>query len=163
MLIYTEDMNQRGVVRQGATTARRWKSVRWRSRQETSPQVRAALEERRKVDGLQWGAFVANEFGLFANVSVPLQRNRIRRGWVVAPVELQTLSRITRDLSTRFGTHAFILDGDDHVLAEQRLADPKAHEGGYRAVDVPWPISATRCLPATPCANRSQSSTERNT
>ena len=48
----------------------------------------------------------------------------------VAPVELQTLSRITRDLSTRFGTHAFILDGDDHVLAEQRLADPKAHEEG---------------------------------
>ena len=97
---------------------------------ETSAQVRAVLEQRRQVDGRQWGAFVANEHGVFANVSMPLARDGTRRGWVVAAVELQTLSNITNELSARFGTHAFILDGDDRVMADERLADPKAREAG---------------------------------
>jgi adenylate cyclase len=55
-------------------------------------------------------------------------------GWVVAPVELQTLSRIARDLSLRFGTHAFILDGEDRILADERLADPAAKQSGIEAL-----------------------------
>lgn len=93
---------------------------------EKSPQVRAALEGRRQLEGRQWGAFVANEYGLFANVSAPLERGGETRGWVIAAVELRKLSEITRDLSSRFGTHAFILDGDGTVLADPRLADPNS-------------------------------------
>ena len=97
---------------------------------ETSPQVRAVLEQRRQVDGRRWGAFVANEHGLFANVSAPLTRDGATRAWVIAAVELQKLSDITQELSSRFGTHAFILDGDGSILADPRLADPNALKNG---------------------------------
>ncbi|KQU88171.1 adenylate cyclase [Ensifer sp. Root31] len=93
---------------------------------EKSPEVRAFLENRRMISGRQWGAFVANEHGLFANVSAPLKRDGVTRGWVIAAVELQKLSEITQELSSRFGTHAFILDGDGTILADPRLADPDA-------------------------------------
>lgn len=69
-----------------------------------------------------WGSFVANEHGLFANVSMPISRRGVPQGWAFAAVELKKLSEITRDLSTRFGTHAFILDGEDRVIADARLA-----------------------------------------
>ncbi|HWK68392.1 MAG TPA: adenylate/guanylate cyclase domain-containing protein [Rhizobiaceae bacterium] len=99
---------------------------------EKSPEVRAALEQRRQIDGRWWGAIVANEHGLFANVSVPLTRGGETKAWVIAAVELQKLSRITQELSSRFGTHAFILDGDDSILADPRLADPNAAKHGIR-------------------------------
>jgi adenylate cyclase len=134
ILIYTVDLKQRGVVRdaegQGAETLIKPLPLS----DETSPNVRAALEARRKVDGRRWGSFVANEFGLFAYVSVPLVRDGEVRGWVVAPVELQTLSRIARDLSRRFGTHAFILDGEDRILADDRLSAPEAKQAGIEAL-----------------------------
>ena len=91
---------------------------------EKSPQVRAVLEDRQKVGGRRWGAFVANEYGLFANVSAPLLRDGATDGWVIAAVELQNLSEITQELSSRFGTHAFILDGDGSILADPKLATP---------------------------------------
>ena len=130
LLIYTDDMKQRGVVRDAGGDGQA-PSLRFiPAEQETSAQVRSVLEQRRQVDGRQWGAFVANEHGVFANVSMPLARDGTRRGWVVAAVELQTLSNITNELSARFGTHAFILDGDNRILADERLADPKAREAG---------------------------------
>lgn len=97
---------------------------------EKAPQVRAVLEQRRQLDGRRWGAFVANEYGLFANVSAPLSRDGPTVAWVIAAVELQKLSEITRDLSARFGTHAFILNGDDTILADQKLAAPDALKNG---------------------------------
>ena len=97
---------------------------------EKSPQVLAALEQRRQVDGRRWGAFVANEHGLFANVSAPLTRDGATQAWVIAAVKLQKLSEITQELSSRFGTHAFILDGDGSVLADPRLADANALKNG---------------------------------
>jgi adenylate cyclase len=97
---------------------------------EKSEQILAALERRRQVDGRRWGSFVANEHGLFANVSTPLVRDGVPQGWVIAAVELHKLSEITLDLSRRFGTHAFILDGEDRVIADERLAEPSARESG---------------------------------
>lgn len=97
---------------------------------EKSPQVRAVLEDRQKVGGRRWGAFVANEYGLFANVSAPLLRDGATDGWVIAAVELQNLSEITQELSSRFGTHAFILDGDGSILADPKLAAPDALKKG---------------------------------
>lgn len=97
---------------------------------EKSPQVRAVLEDRQKVGGRRWGAFVANEYGLFANVSAPLLRDGVTDGWVIAAVELQNLSEITQELSSRFGTHAFILDGDGSILADPKLATPDALKKG---------------------------------
>jgi adenylate cyclase len=126
MLICTPDLVCRGAARSiennGATGA----IEHFPAESEKSPQVRAALEQRRRVGGRQWGAFVANEFGLYAHVSVPLARDGVTQAWVIAAVELQKLADITRELSSRFGTHAFILDGEDRVLADQRLADPDA-------------------------------------
>ena len=46
-------------------------------------------------------------------------------GWVVAPIDVLTLSAIARDLSDRFETTAFIIDGDNHVLAHKRLLQPR--------------------------------------
>ena len=125
MLICTPDMVCRGVARAGEG-----KIEQFPAEAETSPQTLAALEQRRQVNGLMWGSFVTNEHGLYAHVSMPLSRGAAPQGWVIAAVELQTLSEITRDLSTRFGTHAFILDGDDRVIADERLAEPNARKNG---------------------------------
>ena len=97
---------------------------------EKSPQVLAALAQLKQVNGRQWGAFVANEYGLFANVAAPLTRDGAMQAWVIAAVRLQKLSEITQKLSSRFGTHAFILDGDGSVLADPRLADASALKNG---------------------------------
>ena len=125
MLICTPDMVCRGVARDEGG-----KLERLPPEAETSLQTLAALERRRRVSGRLWGAFVANEHGLFANVSEPLVRDGTTHGWAIAAVELHKLSEITRDLSTRFGTHAFILDGEDRVIADPRLADPDAGGDG---------------------------------
>ncbi len=96
MLVCTADLKCRGAARGGrdfpANEIRHLPAA-----PEKSPQVRAALEGRRQLDGRQWGAFVANEYGLFANVSTPLQRDGETRGWVIAAVELRKLSEITRN------------------------------------------------------------------
>ena len=88
------------------------------------------MAQLKQVNGRQWGAFVANEYGLFANVAAPLTRDGATQAWVIAAVRLQKLSEITQKLSSRFGTHAFILDGDGSVLADPRLADASALKNG---------------------------------
>lgn len=124
MLIFKNDLTVRGVVRTTAQPNRPSQLQVIEAEPEKAADVIAAMKERAQVEGLQWGSFVSNEFGLFANVSVPLARDGIRQGYVVAPVELRTLSGITQDLSRRFGTTAFILDGDNEILAHPTLADP---------------------------------------
>ncbi|RWD48633.1 MAG: adenylate/guanylate cyclase domain-containing protein [Mesorhizobium sp.] len=130
MLICTPDLVCRGAARSIENNVATGAIEHFPAEPEKSPQVRAALEQRRRVGGRQWGAFVANEFGLYAHVSVPLARDGVTQAWVIAAVELRKLSYITRELSSRFGTHAFILDGEDRVLADQRLADPGALKNG---------------------------------
>jgi adenylate cyclase len=130
MLICTPDLVCRGAARSVENNVATGAIEHFPAEPEKSPQVRAVLEQRRQIGGRQWGAFVANEFGLYAHVSVPLARDGVTRAWVIAAVELQKLSDITRELSSRFGTHAFILDGKDRVLADQRLADPDARKNG---------------------------------
>ena len=125
MLICTPDMVCRGVARTADG-----KIEKLPAEAEKAPQILAALEQRRHFNRLLWGSFVANEHGLFANVSMPLSRGAAPQGWVIAAVELQKLSEITRNLSARFGTHAFILDGDDRVIADERLAGLDARENG---------------------------------
>lgn len=129
-LICTPDLVCRGAARSVENNVSTGAIEHFPAEPEKSSQVRAALEQRRQVDGRQWGAFGANEFGLYAHVSVPLARDGVTQAWVIAAVELQKLSDITRELSSRFGTHAFILDGEDRVLADQRLADPDALKNG---------------------------------
>jgi adenylate cyclase len=130
MLICTPDLVCRGAARSIENNVATGAIEHFPAEPEKSPQVRVALEQRRRVGGRQWGAFVANEFGLYAHVSVPLARDGVTHAWVIAAVELQKLSDITRELSSRFGTHAFILDGEDRVLADQRLADPDGLKNG---------------------------------
>jgi len=135
MLICTPDMVCRGVAR-----AADGKIEPLPAEAEKAPQILAALEQRRQFNGLLWGSFVANEHGLFTNVSMPLSRGGgAPLGWTIAAVELQRLSDITRDLSRRFGTHAFILDGDDRVIADERLADFDARKSGLTPL---MPLSA---------------------
>jgi adenylate cyclase len=130
MLICTPDLICRGAARNADDDDPPGVIRRLPAEAEKSPQVRTALEQRRQVDGRRWGAFVANEHGLFANVSAPLTRDGATRAWVIAAVELQKLSEITQELSSRFGTHAFILDGDGSILADPRLADPDVFKNG---------------------------------
>jgi adenylate cyclase len=130
LLICTPDLVCRGALRDGDANNPGGAIRPLPAMAETAPQVRAALVQRGQVDGRRWGAFVANEHGLFANVSAPLKRDGATRGWVIAAVKLQKLSEITQELSSRFGTHAFILDGDGSVLADPRLADANALKDG---------------------------------
>ncbi|MEQ1941186.1 adenylate/guanylate cyclase domain-containing protein [Mesorhizobium sp. VNQ89] len=134
MLICTPDVVCRGVARQADG-----RIEPLLAEAEKTPQMRAALAERSKSEGLVWGSFVTNEHGLFANVSMPLVRDGVAQGWVIAAVELHKLSEITRDLSSRFGTHAFILDGEDRIIADQRLADRPVGSDGIRPL---MPLSA---------------------
>jgi adenylate cyclase len=129
MLICTPDMICRGVARERGGDAP-GSIRRFEPEPEKAPQVLAALEQRRQVNGRRWGAFVTNEHGLFAQVSVPLSNGAAPQGWVIAAVELHKLSEITQQLSKRFGTHAFILDGDNRILADERLADPASAKSG---------------------------------
>ena len=62
------------------------------------------------------------------------------RGWVVAPIDLITLSEIARDLSSRFGTTAFIIDGDDRILGHEQLLHVARARAGRRGDDAARPI-----------------------
>ena len=129
MLICTPDIVCRGVARTSDGKIEPFPVEAGKS-----TQLLAALDQHRQVDGRRWGSFVSNEHGLFANVSVPLSRGGAPQGWAIAAVELQRLSEITRELSARFGTHAFILDGDDRVIADERLADPATGKEGLASL-----------------------------
>ena len=131
LFIYTHDLVQRGVVR----VAKEGKGIVIESLDrdvETSPEVIAAIKQRMAVPGRNWGPIITSQFGVFANVSTPLIRDGVNKGFVVAPLEMTSVSVFTEDLSKRFGTHAFIIDGQDKVLAHELLADPKATERGIR-------------------------------
>jgi len=120
LLIYTPDMVYRGVVR-GA--GGEWSTLKaLPPAQVTAPDVLAALQVRKQSEGRVWGPFVSVDGNTYANVSRPLARDGVLRGWVIAPVELASLSQITRALSERYQTHAFILHDGKTVLADQRLA-----------------------------------------
>ncbi|HEX6610435.1 MAG TPA: adenylate/guanylate cyclase domain-containing protein [Hyphomicrobiaceae bacterium] len=136
MLICTPDLVCRGAARSVENNVATGAIEHFPAEPEKSPQVRAALEQRRQVGGRQWGAFVANEFGLYAHVSVPLARDGVTQAWVIAAVELQKLSEITQELSSRFGTHAFILDGEDRVLAGYDGRETAANFSERRGRDI---------------------------
>jgi adenylate cyclase len=125
MLIYDRDFSYRGVGRpQGKDGAPAVTVIEKKS--DTPPDIRKALEIRQEIGGLRWGDLALFDGHIYANVSLPLMRQGKVDGWVVAPIDLLTLSAITRDLSGRFGTTAFIIDGDDRILAHPRLLQPRA-------------------------------------
>jgi adenylate cyclase len=136
MLIYDPGFNVRGVFRGSADEDGERPIEDFAREPVKSPEIKAALEMREKVPGLQWGDFALQKGQLYANVSMPLVRNGHTDGWVVAPIDLLVLSTITRDLSTRFETTAFIIDGDDRILAHQRLLQPRG-EGWANEPTVP--------------------------
>jgi len=126
MLIYDSDFNFRGVAR-GMPPPDGVAPIETLEKQPvTEPSIRKAIEASQPTDGLIWGDFALREGRLYANVSLPLERNGEVNGWIVAPIDLLTLSAITRELSGRFETTAFIIDGDDRILAHPRLLLPRA-------------------------------------
>jgi len=120
LLIYTPDGDYRGAVR---GTPREPFTIIPRS-PVTDPEILKAMEARKASSVRQWGPFVRSQNGTYANVSMPLVRAGRTEGWIIAPVELGTLSHIARDLSSRYQTHAFILFDGDKVLADPALAVP---------------------------------------
>jgi adenylate cyclase len=126
MLIYDRDMNYRGVGSGHPDKNGMRPLVKIDKQPVTGPDIKAALVERAQVGGVWWGNFALREGHVYANVSVPLLRGDETVGWVVAPIDVLTLSGITQDLSKRFETTAFIIDGDDRILAHPRLLAPRA-------------------------------------
>lgn len=126
MLIYDGDGNYRGVGQGTMKTDGSRPLQKIEKQPVDSPGILAALKRREEIGGLQWGDFALRDGHLYANVSVPLVRDGRTDGWVVAPIDLLTLSAITRDLSSRFDTTAFIIDGDDRILAHPRLLGARA-------------------------------------
>lgn len=125
MLIYSPDMNARGVIRPGSAADGAAQIEIMPKHLVTSPDILKRVSQLSTDRGLHWGDFVLVDGTLFANVAAPLIRDGVFRGWVVTPINLLTLSRIAEDLSTRFGTTAFIIDGDDRVLAHKDLLQPR--------------------------------------
>ena len=122
MLIIDREPSRRGVVRKRGTTGNQVVPFEVLDKEVvTNPELLQRLHHLPGGQSLQWGDFVLNERRLYANVAAPLIRQGEIRGWVVAPIELLTLSRIAQDLSHRFDTTAFILDGGDRVLAHEKL------------------------------------------
>lgn len=130
MLIYTPDHFYRGPVRAVGSSSNDFQQLA--PKLEKSATILTALEQRERLDGRRWGSFVTDDTTVYANVSTPLMRDGVLRGWIIAPIELSSLSAIARDLSARFDTHAFILDGTDRVLADQSLVDPLKKDKGIK-------------------------------
>lgn len=128
MLIYDRDFNMRGVVR--ANPAENGgKTMRILGKHpEEDPDIRRRVSELPATGGLIWSDFVLAQQHLYAVVAMPLERGGETRGWIVAPIELIELSKIARDLSARFETTAFIIDGDDRILAHPHLLAPRVAE-----------------------------------
>ena len=133
MLIYDRDMNFRGVVRARPDENGVGKVETLAKQPVTTPEIRDRLEQVRQIKGLQWSEFVVSEGRLYAYVAAPLVRDGHVGGWVVAPIDLITLSEIARDLSSRFGTTAFIIDGDDRILGHEHLLTSGAAGGQTQA------------------------------
>jgi len=137
ILIYDRDGNYRGIGRAPPGDADAGQIRKIEKQPERSPEIRAALVERQQLDGLQWGDFALANGHLYANASVPLVREGAKPdGWIIAPVDLLTLSGITKELSARFETTAFIVDGEDRILAHPRLLEPRS-EGWENEPTVP--------------------------
>lgn len=124
ILIFTPDMMQRGVYRSSAQEGKPSTLHVIEPAPDKSPALRDLYPRLAESDGRHWGSFVANDHGLFANVSRPLIKNGVQNGIVVAAVRLTDLSNLADQLSRRFSTRAFILDGEDKVLAHESLVDP---------------------------------------
>ena len=91
-----------------------------------SPEIRHRVEQFSLVNAGCNGATSSSKTAAsMPNVAAPLVRQGEVRGWIVAPIDVLTLSAIARDLSDRFDTTAFIIDGDNHVLAHKRLLSPR--------------------------------------
>jgi adenylate cyclase len=125
MLVFDRDLNYRGVVRAMPPGGGESHIEALPRQPVKSPEIRHRVEQFSSQRGLQWGDFVLENGSLYANVAVPLVRQGEVRGWIVAPIDVLTLSVMARDLSARFQTTAFIIDGDNHVLAHQRLLAPR--------------------------------------
>lgn len=121
MLIFDNELNMRGVVRGTPETGDGAPFEVLQKHAETDPKVLERLKQMSSLKGLEWGDFVLAEGKLYANVAMPLTYQGKVDGVVVAPIELVALSRIAQDLSRRFQTTAFILDGEGRVLAHERL------------------------------------------
>jgi adenylate cyclase len=126
ILIYDRDGNFRGVGRGTPGDDNAGKIHPIAKQAEDSPEIRAALAQRERRQGLMWGDFALSNGRLYANASLPLVRAGVTKGWLVAPIDVLTLSTITKELSQRFETTAFIIDGDDRILAHPRLLEPRA-------------------------------------
>ena len=135
LIIFTSDFYERGVVREPDDKG----AFLPISRQPVSAADSiSVMKHRLGTDGRAWGPIVTNEFGTFANVSTPLVRNGVSAGFVVAPVELRSISAFTQKLSERFGTTAFILDSGEKVLAHRLFNEPN--------------VVANRLVPPVPLA-----------
>ena len=89
----------------------------------------------RSTQTAQWGEPVFSEtLGAFAiNYKVPVWHNGTYRGFVVVAVSTQQLSELSRDLSDGSHSAAFVLFGEDRVLAHGLLTQkPESSLGANR-------------------------------
>ncbi len=89
-----------------------------------SPRFVAEEREIRLVQGSHWGNLFYNPDSeiTFINVRRPLIRDGEYIGLVVAAITTKELSDLTSELGEMFGSHTFVLYGEDRVLAHPDLA-----------------------------------------
>jgi len=75
------------------------------------------LPKLRPQDGPTWGKLIQNEYGLFANVSVPLVRDGVLYGTLTSAASLDDVARAVANLDEGVDMTTFIIaDGDQVVM-----------------------------------------------
>ena len=93
-------------------------------RGEDHPEFAPFIANFASTGGLQWGAPFHNNGATFVTVAGAVERNGIYGGTVATGVSLIELSRFVRNLAEE-GMTAFVLYGDDRVLAHPAMLDPQ--------------------------------------
>ncbi len=88
-----------------------------------SPGLEEFLDEVAEAKGIRWGEPFHNEGETFITITGVVQRGGAYGGVVAAGVSLVELSRFVRDL-TGEDFNAFVLYGDDKVLAHSAMLEP---------------------------------------
>lgn len=95
-----------------------------------NPSIQNLLKQRLISNATFWSDYTLVNDRIYTNVSTPLIRQGEKIGFIIASVSLRNLSDIAMELGQRFATTAFILDGDEDILAHPYLLSERLQSWG---------------------------------
>ena len=86
--------------------------------------LQSILNELREAEGARWAELVHARGKTFLNLRRPVRREGTYLGVLAAVISMPVLSRAMTDIGDSYGATAFILYGQDRVLAHPALVSP---------------------------------------